>query len=140
MSTPNLLPDTASQRAKEMLNGRAFGIAEPLDFKNPGDYVVGAVLARRELKLHYGRKGESGTALTLRVEEGASGGKPLAAGTRVVVTCERRHLLDMVARFDPQENDVVAILHHGRAANRQVAFTYSVEKTKTASLQPWDKT
>ena len=135
----DLLPSTASKRAQELLNGRALGIAEPLDFKNPGDYVVGAVLARRELKLHYGRRGESGTVLTLRVEEGASNGKPLAAETRIVVTCDRRHLLDMVARFDPQEDDVVAILHHGRSANRQVAFTYSVEKAKTAGLQPWDR-
>jgi hypothetical protein len=132
MSAPNLLPNTATARAKEMLNGRAFGIAEPLVFEQPGDYVIGSVIGRRGIKLNHGK---TGTLLTLRVEEGASGAKPLAAGSRVVLTCGKQQLLEMVERFDPVEGDVVACMFHGRTASRVVGYTYSVEKADSAQQE-----
>jgi hypothetical protein len=122
-----LLPATASERAREMLNGSAFGTASAFTFDEPGDYVVGRVIGQREVTFGNSKRV---AVLTLRVEEAQSGGDVLEAGARVVLKCGPAELQAMVARFNPSENDVVAVLLHNSPAGKggRYAFTYSVEK------------
>jgi hypothetical protein len=131
-----LLPATASERAKELLNGSAYGTATEFVYDRAGDYLVGAVLARREVTFGASKRV---AVLTVRVEEGQSRGETLEAGARVVLKCGPAGLQEMVDRFDPSEHDVIAILYHGRIGkgNTRYEFTYSVEKASGAAQKPF---
>jgi hypothetical protein len=132
----NLLPDTASERAQELLNGQSFGVASEYVYSEAGDYLVGVVLARRERSIN---KDTKIAVLIVRAAEGQSEGEALEAGQRVTVRCAPRQLRDMIAQFDPQPGDEVAILLHAPTTARgQKPFSYSVTKAKVAeSGGPW---
>jgi hypothetical protein len=125
-----LLPAAASERAKELLNGSAYGTATEFVYSEAGDYLVGRVIGRREVTFGASKRV---AVLTVRVEEGQSGGETLEAGARVVLKCGPAELQAMVARFDPCEDDVVAVLLHNTPAGKGGRYQFSFNCTKATA-------
>lgn len=128
----NLLPDTASPRACELLNGLSDGDAPPRSFTEAGDYIHGFILGNRDAPL---AQGLTCAVLVIRATEGRLEGEPLEEGQRVTIRCAARQLRDMTEKFAPAENDEIAILLHAAKPKGRKPFSYTVVKATPEKLE-----